>query len=126
MWHFRPPTCVTEAGRRDRPCFKYRDPTHAAQVRGGVWPRCVVHDDDATARVWDLKRPAVQPVVRRGHEGPIGAPGFAPDRRLATADFDESTVLLNMSIFRMVGQAKIIARRNPTSEEREKYVPGRP
>src|SRR3954466_14641450 len=80
------PTCMTEADRRDRPCFKYRDPTHAAQVRGGVWPRCVVDGDGA------VKWPAVRPVVLRGHEGPIRALGFAPDGRPVTADFNEVTM----------------------------------
>src|SRR4051795_3480347 len=42
---FASPTYVTEAGRRDQPCFKYRDPTHAAQVRGGVRPGCAVDDE---------------------------------------------------------------------------------
>src|SRR5689334_15400291 len=42
---FASPTYATETGRRDQPCFKYRDPTHAAQVRGGVWPRCVVDEE---------------------------------------------------------------------------------
>ena len=49
-------------------------------------------------RVWDLKRPAVQPVLLRGHEGPIRALGFAPDGRLVTAGFDEITILYGISM----------------------------
>src|SRR5436309_2184720 len=51
---FASPTYVTEAGRRDQPCFKYRNTTHAAQVRGGVWPRCLV-DGEAVPRPLRLR-----------------------------------------------------------------------
>src|SRR3954471_8580891 len=88
---FASPTYVTEAGRRDQPRFKYRDPTHAAQVRGGVWPRCVVDGDNArrggdveTSRSRVAETSSVPPDAWRGDcdrvEGRCRIPGTSTRR----------------------------------------------
>jgi len=88
--------------------------------------RLVTAGFDKTARVWDLKNPGSEPLVLRGHEGPIWALGFAPDGRLVTAGGDRTARVWDLSVPRLISQAKIVAGRDLTPEEWERYFPGRP
>jgi WD40 repeat protein len=52
--------------------------------------------DDSTARLWDLsaKNPTANPVVLRGHEGPVNAVAISPDNRWVVTGSDDSTARL--------------------------------
>ena len=53
-------------------------------------------NDDFTARLWDLrtKDPAANPVVLRGHDGPVYAVAISPDSRRVLTGSDDNTVRL--------------------------------
>jgi WD40 repeat protein len=54
---------------------------------------------DNTARLWDLsaKDPAANPVVLRGHEGPVTAVAISPDNRwLVTGSADKTARLWDL------------------------------
>ena len=55
---------------------------------------------DLTARLWDLsaKDPGANPVVLRGHEGPIFAVAISPDNRwVVTGSNDQTARLWDLS-----------------------------
>jgi WD40 repeat protein len=56
----------------------------------------VERSDDQTARLWDLsaKDPAANPVVLRGHEGPVNAVAISPDNRWVVTGSDDETARL--------------------------------
>ena len=88
--------------------------------------RLVTAGKDKTARVWDLHNPAAEPLVLRGHKGPIKALMFAPDGRLVTASGDTTARVWDLSVPRLISQAKIVAGRDLTPDEWQRYFPGRP
>ena len=88
--------------------------------------RLVTASNDSTVRVWDLKNPGAEPLVLRGHEDVIHALGFAPDGRLVTAGYDKTARVWELSVPRLISQAKIVAGRDLTPEEWERYFPGQP
>jgi hypothetical protein len=89
--------------------------------------RLVTAGEDRTARVWDLNDPGAEPVVLRGHRSGIGALGFAPDGRLVTAGGDKTARVWDLSVPRLIRQAKVVvAGRDLTAEEWQRYFPGRP
>jgi WD40 repeat protein len=51
---------------------------------------------DKTARLWDLsaKDPAANPVVLRGHDGPVWAVGISPDNRWVVTGSGDNTARL--------------------------------
>jgi len=52
---------------------------------------------DETTRLWDLKDPAVEPKVLRGHDGPILAVAISPDNRwLVTGSWDKTARLWDL------------------------------
>jgi WD40 repeat protein len=82
---------------------------------------------DKTARSWDLsaKDPAANPVILRGHEGPVYAVAISMDNRWLVTGSEENTArlwLLQMND--LVDLARTIIGRNFFANEWQLYFPG--
>ena len=57
--------------------------------------------DYKTARLWDLraKDPAANPVVQRGHDGPVSAVAISHDNRWVVTGSDDKTARLWLLLY---------------------------
>jgi len=87
----------------------------------------VTGSDDKTARLWDLsaKDPAANPVVLRGHEGPVYAVAISPDNRwVVTGSDDKMARLWLLQMKDLMHLARIMVGRNFSADEWRLYFPG--
>ena len=84
----------------------------------------VTGSDDNTARLWDLsaKDPAANPVVLRGHEGPVRAVAISPDNRwVVTGSYDKTARLWLFQMNDLMNLARITVGRNFSADEWRLY-----
>jgi len=83
---------------------------------------------DNTARLWDLsaKDPAANPIVLRGHDGPVWAVAISSDKRwLVTGSWDNTARLWLLQENDLINLARITVGRNFSADEWQLYFPGR-
>jgi WD40 repeat protein len=116
-----------------------RDPTAAPRVLSGhedwVWSVTFSPDGetvamgsaDGTVRLWDLRDPTAAPRVLSGHEYGVLSVAFSPDGETLATGSDDSTVRLwVVPIETLVELGCRKVRRNLTSDEWNRYLPGQP
>jgi WD40 repeat protein len=85
--------------------------------------------EDRTARLGDLsaKDPAANPVVLRGHDGPVRAVAISPDNRwVVTGSADKTARLWLFQMNDLIDLARAVVGRNFSDDEWKLYFPGEP
>jgi WD40 repeat protein len=82
---------------------------------------------DTTAWLWDLtaKDPAANPVALRGHEMYVSRVAISPDNRwVVTCSYDGTARLWLLQAGELIDLARVVAGRNLTMDEWERYFRG--